>query len=146
MMVEAEWRITGYPPSMEEYMSVALPSFVLGPIIPVSAYLRPATGWRSLLWVCGGGDIQAAKREVRSVMKASRMELLRLEVGEEGGSVPGPCRRLFWNMSKVVHLFYMDGDGYASPTEIVRAANAVVLDPLWRLPAGEDRRLIGHIQ
>jgi len=26
-----------------------------------------------------------------------------------------PCRLLFWNMCKVLHLFYLEEDGYASP-------------------------------
>ncbi|TKW28451.2 hypothetical protein SEVIR_3G324300v4 [Setaria viridis] len=177
MMAEAEWRMTGHVPSMEEYMAVALPSFVLGPIVPVSAYLvgteLPEAAVRCPEYgelfrhmsVCGrlvndlrsyereaaqgkvnsvlllaadpprsGGDLEASKREVRSAIEASRRELLRLVVGEDGGAVPRPCRRLFWNMSKVVHLFYMEGDGYASPKEMMRAANAVVLDPLRRLP------------
>ncbi|KAL6661775.1 hypothetical protein ACP70R_001159 [Stipagrostis hirtigluma subsp. patula] len=37
-MVEAEWRCERYMPSMEEYMRVAEVSFLLGPIVPPSAY------------------------------------------------------------------------------------------------------------
>jgi hypothetical protein len=173
MMAEAEWRITGHHPSMDEYMKVALPSFALGPIVPVSSYLvgpelpeevircpeygelfhhmsvcgRLVNDLRSyereaaqgkvnsvLLLAAGGGDIDDAKREVRRAIEASRRELLRLVVGEDGSAVPRPCKMLYWNMSKVVHLFYMEGDGYASPKEMMRAANAVVFDPLPRLP------------
>jgi hypothetical protein len=37
-------------------------------------------------------------------------------------------------MCKVLHLFYMEEDGYASPKEMMRAANAVLLQPLQVLP------------
>ncbi|RLN30469.1 ent-kaur-16-ene synthase, chloroplastic-like [Panicum miliaceum] len=76
-----------------------------------------------------GGSVEAAKAEVRRVIAASRRELLRMLV-REGGEVPWPCRREFWNISKVVHLFYMEVDGYASPKEMMRAANEVVFEPL----------------
>ncbi|XP_052136680.1 stemod-13(17)-ene synthase isoform X2 [Oryza glaberrima] len=40
MKTEAEWAATKHiPATMEEYMSVGEPSFALGPIVPVSAYL-----------------------------------------------------------------------------------------------------------
>ncbi|PAN21178.1 hypothetical protein PAHAL_3G447900 [Panicum hallii] len=76
-----------------------------------------------------GGSVEAAKAEVRSVIAASRRELLRMLV-REGGEVPWQCRREFWNISKVVHLFYMEVDGYASPKEMMRAANEVLFEPL----------------
>uniref|UniRef100_A0A0D9WQV2 Terpene synthase N-terminal domain-containing protein n=1 Tax=Leersia perrieri TaxID=77586 RepID=A0A0D9WQV2_9ORYZ len=44
-------------------------------------------------------SIEEAKRELRSVIKACRLELQRL-VFREGGIVPRPCRELFWLMSK----------------------------------------------
>ncbi|CAN6320314.1 unnamed protein product [Urochloa humidicola] len=82
----------------------------------------------------GGGSspasgMEAAKRELSRAVEASRRELLRLVV-RDGGAVPPPCRVLFWNMCKVLHLFYMEEDGYASPKEMTGAANAVLLQPL----------------
>ncbi|OEL16801.1 Stemar-13-ene synthase [Dichanthelium oligosanthes] len=175
MMSEAEWRMSGHVPSMEEYMEVGLPSFALGPILPSSTYLVGPEltddmvrghEYAELLRhtnICGrlqndyatyerekaqgkinsvlllaprhGGCIEAAKREVKSAIEASRRELLRLVTREEG-AVPRPCRSLFWDVCKVVHRFYMGEDGYTSPTELMHAGNAVVLDPL-RLPAGK---------
>ncbi|CAN6329010.1 unnamed protein product [Urochloa humidicola] len=86
-----------------------------------------------------GGDIEAAKREARGAIETSRKELLRLVVGGDGGGgvVPPRCRLEFWNMCKVLHVFYMEGDSYSVPELLVHAANAVVLDPL-RLPGKVD--------
>ena len=82
-----------------------------------------------------GGSIEAAEREVKGTVEASRRKLLRL-VARKEGAVPRPCRALFWNICKAVHRFFYKGeDSYTSPTELVHAGNAVVLDPL-RLPAG----------
>ncbi|CAO2143585.1 unnamed protein product [Urochloa humidicola] len=81
-----------------------------------------------------GGSIEVAKREVKSTIEASRRELLRL-VLKEGGVVPRPCRMLFWNMCKGIHLFYHDEDGFVTPKEMMHAATSVVLDPLHQ-PSG----------
>ncbi|OEL22662.1 Ent-pimara-8(14),15-diene synthase [Dichanthelium oligosanthes] len=182
MMVEADWRITGHVPSMEEYMTAGLPSFKLGPVIAASAYLVgpelpedvvrcPEYSELFLhLSICGrylndlrsyerekeegkvnsvlllapryGGSIETAKREVKSATEASRRELLRLVV-RDGGAVPRPCREVFWNMCKAIHLFYMDEDGYVTPKEMMHAANAVVLNPL-RLPGEVDTLAVSN--
>ncbi|CAN6374612.1 unnamed protein product [Urochloa humidicola] len=76
-----------------------------------------------------GGSVEAAKREVKSAVEASRRELLRLVLREEG-AVPRLCRMLFWNMCKAIHLFYLDEDGFVTPNEMMHAAKAVVVDPL----------------
>jgi hypothetical protein len=93
-------------------------------------------GVNGVLLLAGGSSassVEAAERELRRTVEASRRELLRLVV-RDGGAVPRPCRQLFWNMCKVLHLFYMEEDGYASPKEMMRAANAVLLQPLQVLP------------
>ncbi|RLN29794.1 ent-kaur-16-ene synthase, chloroplastic-like [Panicum miliaceum] len=153
MMVEAEWRMSGRAAtSMEEYMAVAEPSYALGttvltfvffvgPELPEDVVVGPEEKGQGkinsvlLLARRHGGCVEAAKAEVRSAITTSRMELLRMLV-RDGGEVPWRCRREFWNISKVVHLFYMEVDGYASPKEMMRAANEVVVEPL-RI-AGKD--------
>ena len=169
MMVEAEWRMSGHTPSMEEYMAVAEPSYALGTTVLTFLYFvgpelsedvvrgseygelfrhinicgrllndlqscereRAQGKINSVLLLAGrhGGCVEAAKAEVRSIIAASRMELLRMLV-QEGGEVPWQCRREFWNISRVVHMMYMEVDGYASPKEMMRAANEVVVEPL----------------
>ena len=173
-MAEAEWRMKGHVPSLNEYMAVTVPSFGLGPITFTSfCLLGPelseevvrsreygemircvATCSRFLndLWTYEreeeqgktnsvlllapryGGSIEAAKREVRSALAASRRELLRMVV-RDNGAVPRPMRQEFWNIYKVSHLMYSEEDGFTSTSrETLRAANAVVHEPLaWRL-------------
>jgi len=169
MMVEAEWRMSGHTPSMEEYMAVAEPSYALGTTVltflyfvgpelsedvvrgseygelfrhinicgrllnDLQSYEREKDQGKinSVLLLAGhlGGSVEAAKAELRSVIAASRRALLRMLV-RDGGEVPWQCRREFWNISKVVHLIYMEVDGYASPKEMMRASNEVMIEPL----------------
>ncbi|KAG2621139.1 hypothetical protein PVAP13_3NG220889 [Panicum virgatum] len=169
MMVEAEWRMSGHTPSMDEYMAVAEPSYALGTTVltflyfvgpelsedvvrgseygelfrhinicgrllnDLQSYEREKDQGKinSVLLLAGrlGGSVEAAKAELRSVIAASRRALLRMLV-RDGGEVPWQCRREFWNISKVVHLIYMEVDGYASPKEMMRASNEVVVEPL----------------
>ena len=170
MMVEAEWRMSGHTPSMEEYMAVAEPSYALGTTVltflffvgpelsedvvrgpeygelfrhinicgrllnDLQSYEREKAQGKinSVLLLAGrrhGGSVEAAKEEVRGIIAASRRALLRMLV-RDGGEVPWQVRREFWNISKVVHLLYMEVDGYASPKEMMRASNEVVAKPL----------------
>ncbi|TVU15795.1 hypothetical protein EJB05_39333, partial [Eragrostis curvula] len=73
--------------------------------------------------------VAAAEAEVRKAIEAERRELLRLVVAERG-AVPRPCRQVFWNMCKVMSLFYLETDGYLSPDEMMGAADAVLHQPL----------------
>lgn len=174
MMAEAEWRMKGHVPSLNEYMAVTVPSFGLGPITFTSFCLlgpelseevvrsreygemircvatcsrflndlrtyereeeQGKTNSVLLLAPRYGGSIEAAKREVRSALAASRRELLRMVV-RDSGAVPRPMRQEFWNIYKVSHLMYSEEDGFTSTSrETLRAANAVVHEPLaWRL-------------
>ena len=158
-MAEAEWRMKGHVPSLNEYMAVTVPSFGLGPItftsfcllgpeLSVATCSRFLNDLRTyereeeqgktnsvlLLAPRYGGSIEAAKREVRSALAASRRELLRMVV-RDSGAVPRPMRQEFWNIYKVSHLMYSEEDGFTSTSrETLRAANAVVHEPLaWRL-------------
>uniref|UniRef100_A0A0D9VHC7 Uncharacterized protein n=1 Tax=Leersia perrieri TaxID=77586 RepID=A0A0D9VHC7_9ORYZ len=74
-------------------------------------------------------SIEAAKDEIRRTIDSSRCELQRM-VFREGGIVPRPCREIFWHMTKVVSVFYLEEDAYYSPKEMLNRANAVVMDPL----------------
>lgn len=82
-----------------------------------------------LLALEGPASIDAAKWEVCNAIEASRNELLRLALNNEN-AVPRPCRQPFWDMCKVMHRFYVEVDGYASPKEMMHEANDFVLHPL----------------
>ncbi|KAL6646143.1 hypothetical protein ACP70R_017751 [Stipagrostis hirtigluma subsp. patula] len=173
-MTEAEWRWEHYVPSMEEYMRAAEVSFLLGPIVPASAYFVgpelpeevircPEYGelfrhvntfgrllndmrtyekerrqgklnsvmLHALSYGGGGstGAVEAAKQQLSRAMEASRKELLRLVVTEPS-AVPRPCKELFWNMCRVMQLFYREKDGYFSPEDMMGSVNAVLHEPL----------------
>ncbi|KAL6661772.1 hypothetical protein ACP70R_001156 [Stipagrostis hirtigluma subsp. patula] len=78
-----------------------------------------------------GTTIEAAKEQMRRTIEASRKELLRLVVTEPS-AVLRPFKELFWNMCKVVELFWnnMEKDGYFSPEEMMGSVNAVLHEPL----------------
>ncbi|KAF3339808.1 ent-kaur-16-ene synthase [Carex littledalei] len=74
-------------------------------------------------------SIEAAEKDVSKSIEDIRTELLQL-VLKEGTAVPKPCKELFWKMCKILHLFYMNTDGFSSPKEMVSAVNAVIHDSL----------------
>ncbi|XP_068654436.1 ent-kaurene synthase, chloroplastic isoform X2 [Aristolochia californica] len=77
-----------------------------------------------------GATEEEVLRELRSMIDRGRRELLRLVVQREGSVVPRACKDLFWNMNKILHLFYMRNDGFSSPTEMVSAVKAVIHEPI----------------
>ncbi|KAG9439006.1 hypothetical protein H6P81_019171 [Aristolochia fimbriata] len=77
-----------------------------------------------------GGSEEEAVRYLRSMIERDRRELLRLVVQREGSTVARACKDLFWNMSKILHLFYMRNDGFSSSTEMVGAVEAVIYEPI----------------
>ncbi|OEL28312.1 Stemod-13(17)-ene synthase, partial [Dichanthelium oligosanthes] len=74
-------------------------------------------------------SMEVAKREIRRAIVVSRRELLRLVLREDS-AIPRTCRELFWNMCKVAHLFYLQGDEFLSLQELMAAASATVHEPL----------------
>ncbi|TVU15797.1 hypothetical protein EJB05_39335, partial [Eragrostis curvula] len=111
MLTEAEWRMNGYVPlpSMEEYMRVAEVSWGLGPILPATLYFV-------------GPELP------EEVVRCPERKLLRLVLAE-GSAVPRPCKQVFWDMWKVMELFYRETDGY-QPKEMRGAEDAVLHEPL----------------
>lgn len=86
----------------------------------------------SLLVLHGNGSIseEEARREMVHMIESTRAELLGLVLQKKGSMVPGSCKDLFWKMSKILHLFYRNTDGFTSPKEMVGAVNAVIHEPL----------------
>ncbi|XP_047063707.1 ent-kaur-16-ene synthase, chloroplastic-like [Lolium rigidum] len=78
-----------------------------------------------------GGSLstEAAKKAIQKSIDTSRRDLLRL-VLKEDTVVPTACKELFWKMCKILHLFYLQTDGFSSPKEMVSAVNAVINEPL----------------
>ena len=68
-------------------------------------------------------------RKIRAQIDSERRELLRLVLQENGSIVPRACKDLFWNMSKVVHLFYKKDDGFTKH-DMLNAVNEVIHEPI----------------
>ncbi|GKV06797.1 hypothetical protein SLEP1_g18638 [Rubroshorea leprosula] len=51
-------------------------------------------------------------KEINSYIHDRTRELLILDLQGNGSMVPRACKDLFWNLCKVMHLFYMKDDGY----------------------------------
>ncbi|CAL9016458.1 unnamed protein product [Prunus brigantina] len=67
--------------------------------------------------------------EMKSVITSKRRELLRLVLLEKGSIVPRACKDLFWNMSKVLHLFYAKNDGFTAH-DMMKTVMAVTEEPI----------------
>nr|QWD59169.1 ent-13-epi-sandaracopimaradie [Aconitum carmichaelii] len=73
---------------------------------------------------------EEAVKKMRRVIESSRKELMRLVVQTNGSVVPRVCKELFWNMCRVVHLFYASNDGFSSAEQMVTDVKAVIFIPL----------------
>ncbi|CAI0378914.1 unnamed protein product [Linum tenue] len=88
----------------------------------------------SLLLLEGGRTLDDAVEEVREAIEKERKQLLRLVLLEkEEKGMPKCCKQLFWNMAKVLHLFYMKDDGFTNE-DIVNVAKSIVNEPIHLAP------------
>ncbi|XP_050370641.1 terpene synthase 6, chloroplastic-like isoform X2 [Argentina anserina] len=66
--------------------------------------------------------------EMKSIITIKRRELQRL-VLQKDSVVPRACKDLFWNMCKVVHLFYAKHDGFTGH-DLMKTVNGVTQEPI----------------
>nr|A0A1Z3GC64.1 RecName: Full=Ent-kaurene synthase 5, chloroplastic; Short=IrKSL5; Flags: Precursor [Isodon rubescens]ASC55317.1 kaurene synthase 5 [Isodon rubescens] len=85
----------------------------------------------SLYIMNNGGEIttEAAISEMRSWIERDRRELLRLVLEENKSVLPKACKKLFWHMCTVVHLFYRKDDGFTS-LDLHGVVNAIINEPI----------------
>ncbi|KAM1765313.1 hypothetical protein ACFX11_004456 [Malus domestica] len=82
----------------------------------------------SLAMIHGSGITEEeAINEMKNVIVSKRRELLRLVLLEKGSVVPRACKDLFWNMSKVLHLFKHDG---FTAHDMMKTAYSVIEEPI----------------
>ncbi|KAF8026571.1 hypothetical protein BT93_F3150 [Corymbia citriodora subsp. variegata] len=124
MLTEVERVRTKAVPTMDEYIANASISFGLGPMIfPALHLVGPRLSEKQvespeypnlsrLMSTCGCllNDIQSYKDS--SLVISKRRELLKLVLQERDSIIPRACKDLFWKMSAVMHLFYMDANGF----------------------------------
>lgn len=79
-----------------------------------------------------GSDVvteEEATEKLQALISSQRRQLLRLVLQEKNSIIPRPCKDLFWKMIRVLHLFYMNDDGFTLD-EMMNAANAVINEPI----------------
>ncbi|XP_065865092.1 ent-kaur-16-ene synthase, chloroplastic-like [Euphorbia lathyris] len=122
----------------QEYNSIYLHVSIIGRLLNdrVTVKRESAEGKLngvSLLMEHGRGDVdeETSMKEVERLIESHKRELLRLVVKKKEGSVvPKGCKDLAWGLSKVLHLAYMDDDGFTCPVKMVNATNAIINQPL----------------
>ncbi|KAF5184202.1 Ent-kaur-16-ene synthase protein [Thalictrum thalictroides] len=83
---------------------------------------------------CGGVTEEEAVEKINAIIHRSKQDLLSLVLQTKGSIVPKACRDLFWQTSRLIHLFYNKNDGFTSPLEMTSAVNAVLYEPI-KLPS-----------
>ncbi|KAF5179732.1 Ent-kaurene synthase [Thalictrum thalictroides] len=73
---------------------------------------------------------EEAMRKLTACIDSSRSGLMELILKKNGSVVPRACKDLFWDMCRVVHLFYVSNDGYTSAQQMVGYVNYVLFIPL----------------
>ena len=66
--------------------------------------------------------------EMKCIITIKRRELQRL-VLQKDSVVPRACKDLFWNMCKIVHLFYAKHDGFTSH-DLMKTVNGLTEKPI----------------
>ncbi|KAM4070765.1 hypothetical protein ACB094_11G008700 [Castanea mollissima] len=138
-MMEAEWsRDKTCSPTTLYFVGPKLSEKVVGtPEIQIHHLFE-------LMSICGRllNDIQGFKGKLNAVTlrvihsggviteeKAVKEELLKLVLQEKSSAVPRACKDLFCIMTKVLHLFYMNDDGFTIH-EMINALKAVIEEPI----------------
>ncbi|KAI8553214.1 hypothetical protein RHMOL_Rhmol06G0326800 [Rhododendron molle] len=77
----------------------------------------------------GALSAEESMRAIKSSIVSQRRELLRLVLETKSSMVPRVCKNLFWNMSRVLNLFYMKDDGFTSH-DMIHVVKAILYKPL----------------
>ncbi|XP_027077703.2 ent-kaurene synthase TSP4, chloroplastic-like [Coffea arabica] len=72
----------------------------------------------------------AAIAEVKLLIENERRRLLRLVLQKDGSVVPRACKDMFWNLSRILHQFYFNNDGFTSEVEMVDLVKAIIHKPI----------------
>lgn len=72
----------------------------------------------------------AAIAEVKLLIENERRRLLRLVLQKDGSVVPRACKDMFWNLSRILHHFYFNNDGFSSEVEMVDLVKSIIHKPI----------------
>lgn len=93
----------------------------------------------------GNGRIseEAAIEGLSHRVEMQRKELLKLVLQREGSVVPNACKDLFWEMSKVLHQFYIKDDGFSS-MGMADTVNAIIHEPITLNYLGDSKLITDY--
>ncbi|KAE9456780.1 hypothetical protein C3L33_11317, partial [Rhododendron williamsianum] len=77
----------------------------------------------------GAVSAEESISDIRRSIVSQRRELLRLVLETKSSMVPRSCKNLFWNMSRVLNVFYMKDDGFSSD-DMIHVVKAILYEPL----------------
>ncbi|XP_050370645.1 ent-kaurene synthase 5, chloroplastic [Argentina anserina] len=85
----------------------------------------------TLAIIHGNGSVseEDAINEMKSIITSKRRELRRLVLQDKDSVVPSACKELFWNMSRILHLFYERHDGYTA-NDMMKTVNELTHEPI----------------
>ncbi|GLJ24452.1 hypothetical protein SUGI_0466900 [Cryptomeria japonica] len=74
-----------------------------------------------------GTSVEDATEWVRLTVNENTQKLLRNLL--QPSVLPRDCKQLYWNMLKIIQLFYLNTDEFTSPTTMLEHIKAVLFDP-----------------
>ncbi|KAJ4841255.1 hypothetical protein Tsubulata_025937, partial [Turnera subulata] len=72
----------------------------------------------TLQMIHGGGRVteEDAIKTIKDIIDYKSREMLRLVLQEKNSIIPRACKDLFWEMTRVLHLFYKESEGTSNDT------------------------------
>ncbi|KAI8549104.1 hypothetical protein RHMOL_Rhmol06G0000600 [Rhododendron molle] len=77
----------------------------------------------------GAVSAEESISDIKRSIVSQRRELLRLVLETKSSMVPRSCKNVFWNMSRVLNVFYMKDDGFSSD-DMIHVVKAILHEPL----------------
>ena len=74
-------------------------------------------------------SIEDATEWIRLDVSKSTQNILRKLL--QPSEIPRECKEIFWNMVKIIQLFYLHSDEFTSPTAMLEHMKAVLFKPFY---------------
>ncbi|XP_057832573.2 copalyl diphosphate synthase 1 isoform X2 [Cryptomeria japonica] len=75
-----------------------------------------------------GTSVENATEWMRQTVNESTQKLLRNLL--QPSVLPRESKQLYWNLAKIVHLYYLNSDEITSPTAMLKHIRAIIFDPV----------------
>ncbi|GLJ21154.1 hypothetical protein SUGI_0386970 [Cryptomeria japonica] len=129
MMEEAEWVKHGYIPTLEEYIEIGKITIGLEPITYKRETKQGKINSVSLFMKeYPGTSVENATEWMRQTVNESTQKLLRNLL--QPSVLPRESKQLYWNLAKIVHLYYRNSDEITSPTAMLKHIRVIIFYPV----------------